>query len=209
MIVNDRVFYKPSRQARQLAVLDLLARGASGAGACLTQQGVGERTGLSGGMVNQYLRELQRDGLIEFEPVNGKSFRYLLTPEGEALRERLFADYSAETTRIYTALKDSIREKLRPLAERGLTRIAVFGAWETGEVTLTALRGTPFVVVAVLDNDRAKHGTLFLGHPVSPPEVLATVRCDAVVIASFGGREAIYKQLRPLAEARGMEIVRL
>lgn len=204
MLLSEGKFLKPSKETRVLAILDSLSRDSA-----LSQYELGRRLKLSGAMVNQYLKLLQEQNLIEFRPVNGKSYRYVLTSGGERSRRQMFSDYSSETIRLYTNIKDFITSRLRGLEARGRRRIALFGASETCEVALSALRDTAFQVVAVVDNDVDKHGSLFHGYVISSPLVLEQVDCQAVVITSFGRQDEIHQQLQPLSTRRGLEIVRL
>jgi len=187
-----------------LAILDSLSQDSA-----LSQFELGKRLKLSGAMVNQYLRQLQEQNLIEFRPVNGKSYRYVLTSGGEKSRRQMFSDYSSETVRLYTNIKDLILAKLRALEPCGTRKIALFGASETCEVVLSALQGTSFQVVAVVDNDPEKHGSLFHGHVIFSPLVLEHVECQSVIITSFGRQDEIHQQLQSVSQRRGLEIVRL
>lgn len=204
MLLADGKFIKPSKETRVLAILDSLSQDSA-----LSQFELGKRLKLSGAMVNQYLRQLQERNLIEFRPVNGKSYRYVLTSGGEQSRREMFSDYSSETIRLYTNIKDLILSKLRSLEARGHKRITLFGASETCEVVLSALRDTAFQVVAMVDNDPEKHGTLFHGHVISSPLVLEHVDCQSVIITSFGRQDEIHQQLQSVSQRRGLEIVRL
>jgi predicted transcriptional regulator len=204
MIALKSQYFKPSKDARILGILESVAQTPNA-----SQHLLGKRSGLSSAMVNQYLKTLHKEGFIHFEPVNGKSFQYLLTTKGEQLRRRHFDSYSSEIVRIYTALKNVILERLTVLLEQGLTRVALFGASETCEVTLSALSDSGFTVVAILDNQPAKHGKPFHGHIISHPAVLEHLDCQAIVVTSFGYRDNIIQQLTPYAEARGVEVVGL
>ena len=204
MLLTDKQFFKPSKDGRVLAILDYLHRDSG-----LSQNLLGQRTHLSGAMINQYLKGLQDERLISFQPVNGKSYRYTLTSQGEQTRRSMFSAYASETVHIYTALKTLILEKLEPLSKKNHSNIVLFGAAETCEVVLTALRDTDVKIVAIIDNDPQKHGDIFHGHVISPPEVLDTIHCHAVVITSFGKQDEIYAQLEPIAQRKGLEIVRL
>lgn len=197
-------YFAPSRDTWVLAILDALGHDSG-----LSQRDLAKRLGLSGAVVNQHLRELQERGLIRFVARNGKSYRYVPTPEGEALCADMARDFSSEAIRIYAALKRQVGERLWGLVRDHLERIALFGASETGEVVLSALSGLPVKVLAVVDNDPDKQGTLFHGYVVSPPHVLETVDCQAVLITSFGRRDEIRQQLEPLCQARGVEMVSL
>lgn len=203
MLITDGMYLKPSKSTRVLAILDALSRDSS-----LSQFELGRQLNLSGAMVNQYLKQLQADGLVAFLPVNGKSYRYTLTDEGQQSRQQMFSDYSSETVRLYTTIKDFVLDKINGLREQGMTRLALFGASETCEVVLSALRETDFQVISLLDNDKKKQGQIFNGHVVSAPHVLEQVDCDAVVITSFGKQAEIYEQIKPYSEKRGFQIVR-
>ncbi|CCH49877.1 winged helix-turn-helix transcriptional regulator [Pseudodesulfovibrio piezophilus] len=203
MLITDGLYLKPSKSTRVLAILEALTRDSN-----LSQFELGRRLNLSGAMVNQYLKQLQEGGLVEFLPVNGKSYHYTLTDKGKQVRRDMFSDYSSETIRLYTTIKDFVLENLRGLLDEGKTRLALFGASETCEVVLSALRDTKFQIMILLDNDPKKQGQLFNGHVVSAPQVMEQVDCDAVVITSFGKQAEIYEQLKPYSEKRGFQIVR-
>lgn len=202
-LIAEGIYFKPSKNARVLAMLDTLSFHSG-----LSQYELGRRLNLSGAMVNQYLKQMQAEGLVEFQPVNGKSYRYMLTPEGEAVRRQMLAGYSSETVRIYSTLKRFIQERLEPLVAENKLRLVLFGASETCEVVLSTLLESPFKVVALVDNDLDKHGVLFHGHVVSSPALLEHVECDAMVITSFGRQDEIYVQLNPIAERMGVDVVR-
>lgn len=205
MFLVNKTYYRPSKAARYLAILDTLAQDNQ-----VSQNELGRRANLSGAMVNQYLKEMAETNLIEFERVNGKSFRYLLTDEGEARRRTMFSSFSSETVQIYTALKAAIVHKLANLKSRSLVKLVLFGASETCEIVLQALRTTGgFEVMALVDNDPAKAGKTLGGHVISPPVVLDSLRPQAVVITSYGCQEEIHGQLRELYGQHNVEIIRL
>lgn len=203
MLITDGCYLKPSKSTRVLAILDALSRDS-----VLSQFELGRQLNLSGAMVNQYLKQMQSEGLVEFLPVNGKSYRYALTDRGQRSRRRMFSDYSSETVRLYSNIKEFVLDKLDGLRSEKKNKLALFGASETCEVVLSALRGTGFHILALLDNDTKKQGQIFNGHVVSAPHVLDQVDCDAVVITSFGKQDEIFEQISPYAEKRGFQIVR-
>lgn len=197
-------YYAPSKDTWVLAILDALSQDCD-----LSQRELAGRVGLSGAVINQRLRELQARKLLRFEIRNGKSYRYVLTPEGERLRGEMISRCTCEAIHIYTALKRHCRERLEWLRSKGIQKIVVFGAAETCEVVISALSGLPLRIVALVDNDTSKHGTVFHGYVISSPLVLGSVECQAVLIASFGRHAEIREQLAPLCRARGVEIVGL
>jgi len=204
MIIHDREYIKPSKVARVLSILQALSCDSD-----LSQLEIGHHSGLSGAMVNQYLRELSAQGLIRYVPANGKSFHYVLTDQGEAVRRKMFATFSGELVRLYSSLKKSIRDKLSSLERRGVRKVALFGASETCEVLLSALRESTFEVMALVDNDPEKQGKRFHGQIIASPRILEGLFCQAVIITSFGHQDEIREQLASLSHTSGMEIVRL
>ena len=203
MPITEGYYLKPSKSTRVLAILDALSRDSS-----LSQFELGRQLHLSGAMVNQYLKQLQSEGLVEFLPINGKSYHYNLTEQGRKSRKRMLSDYSSETVRLYSTIKEFVLDKLKHLNVEGSRKLALFGASETCEVVLSALRGSPFQVIVLIDNDTRKQGQIFNGHVVSAPHILEQVDCDAVVITSFGKQGEIFEQVKPYAEKRGFQIVR-
>lgn len=204
MLISHGKYLKPSKETRVLAILDSLASDSG-----LSQFELGRRLCLSGAMINQYLRSLQEQELVRFTPLNGKSYRYELTEKGNASRERMFADYSCETIQLYTTVKRFVQSKLDGLVEQGKERLVLFGASETCEVVLSALAGSNFQILALLDNAQGKQGRSFHGHVISHPAILEQLDCDAVVITSFGKQNEIYDQLLPLSQRKGFLIVRI
>jgi len=203
MIILNKEFLKPSREARILSILEQLSQDSG-----ISQHDLGRRTRLSGAMVNQYLKDLHKKKYIRYEPSNGKKYRYVLTKKGENCRQASLSGYSSELVRLYTALKDTITQKLAGLARRNVSKLVLFGASETCEVVLSAIRYEPFEVVAIADNDPVKQGTKFHGHHVVAPGLLKGLTFDAIVITSFGCQDEIAGQL-PLHLGKDMEIVRL
>lgn len=204
MLQHQGHFLRPSTDHRTLSLLETLAEDSA-----VSQSTLGERTGLSAAMVNKYLRDLQHQGLIEKRPLNAKCYEYVLTRAGHGQRRELLGQYCAEVVRSYTALKTLVRGKLARLEQTGKRRLVLWGASETCEVALSAIRETSLTVLALVDSNPAKHGTLLAGLPILPPAILPSMQCDAVIITSFGKSGDIHAQLKPLAEAHDLEVVRL
>lgn len=205
MLLVNKTYYRPSKPARFLAILDTLAQDSQ-----VSQNELGRRANISGAMVNQYLKEMVDDRLIEYVPVNGKRYRYLLTQEGESRRRAMFSSFSSETVQIYTALKAAIARRLSALKAGGISKLVLFGASETCEVVLQALRASGgFEVMALVDSNPALAGKTLGGYVISPPVVLEALRPQAVVITSFGCQDEIHGQLKELHEKNNVEIIRL
>lgn len=204
MFFQGKDYIRPSRKLRLLSVLQALAEDER-----LSQTRLARFSHTSSAMVNQYLAELHREGMVLFAPVNRKSFAYRLTDKGQEARRSMLEQYCAEMARGFASLKDLVRRRLEPLTQRrgaerapmdaAPLRLALFGAAETAEVVLAALEGAPFTVTLVVDNDDTKHGAPFHGLTVHPPAALldgtGRLAADAVVVASFAHQRAIQQQV--------------
>ncbi|WP_258359795.1 MarR family transcriptional regulator [Moorella sulfitireducens] len=103
------------------AVLDCLQRNNN-----LTQRDIARYTGLSVGGVNLLLKKMVRKGLVKLEKVNGRTLRYILTPQGMAEKTRLAYQYMQSTYRQIVktgrVLAEVVAERPEPVA-----RIVFYG----------------------------------------------------------------------------------
>lgn len=200
MVVLQQTFFKPTKQTRVLFILNEIQRNSR-----VSQAKLAHRSGVSVAMVNNYMKELEDQGLITARGDNNRRTSYFLTEEGEKLQQSLSLSSSAEVIQLYGAAKRRFNAKFRHLHRDGVKRVALFGAAETGEVALAAARGTPVEIVAVVDNDPVKHGTPFGNITVAHPNVLGEIQVDAVIVTSFAHQVEILRQVAHLAD-KGIRI---
>jgi len=193
LLLVDKNFLKPTKDARIIAILENLNSNPD-----ISQAELGERVLVSGARVNSYLKELEQKKLIKIEPLNGKSFKYVLTPKGQEVRRKLLGQYMAEIVQIYSSLKENIKGKLNHIYEQGYRRLVFFGASSTCEVVLSSIFDLDIKVVAIVDNDKDKHGNLIFGYVIMPPQVLNTLKIDAILITSFAKYEEIRQDLNKI-----------
>jgi len=156
-------------------------------GAPLTQRALAKRLGVAVGLANLYLKRLARKGSIKIvqfprKPAARKRLRYLLTPTGMAEKTRLTYEHMAYSLNLYRRARQTLRESLGQLPERGVKRIALCGTGEAAEVAYLTLRELglePFGVFAV------EAGGQFLGFPVRALDDLPGADADAVIVATF------------------------
>ena len=104
------------------------------------------------------------------------------------------------------------RERCKRPAEDGTERIVVFGAGEAGSQVITAMLrdpSSPYLPVALLDDDRAKRNLRIMGVPVVGTRAqLAKVAADhgasTVLIAIPSATSAVLLELSGLVEAAGL-----
>ncbi|MEW6667493.1 MAG: methyltransferase domain-containing protein [Thermodesulfobacteriota bacterium] len=104
---------------------------------------------------------------------------------------------AAEITRFQEAfILRREKEILRNLAFPRPMRVAVYGAWLYGLLTVRALERNGHCVAAVVDSDKGKWGHMLAGHPIQSPDTISKdPSVEAAVITSIGGYESIKNQI--------------
>lgn len=184
-------FLAPTKRLRRFSVLLSIHNSPS-----ITQSQIGRITHLSSSMVNNYIKELKEEGLIEIFGDTNRSFSYHPTSSGRNELISLLIDYSTEIIQLYGAAKREVAERLNRLHSDGIFSVVLFGAAETCEVVYSAIKETPLKVIAVVDNDPKKQGKAFNGLIVQHPEVLRQISVDAIVITSFGKQDEIFDYIK-------------
>lgn len=188
-------FFNPTRESRLLSVLFSIFENPDA-----SQHKIAGRTSLSSSMVNNYIKLLEREGLIFIEGDTNRTKQYKLSGPGLGMLRRSLLEYSAEIVRLYTSVKEEVANILKRFYNDGIRTIVLFGVAETAEIVYAAAKDVPVSIVGVLDNDRAKQGRFFNGLEIQSPMAVKTLNPDAVVITSFGKQEEIYQQMLKLTD---------
>ena len=184
-------FLTPNKKYRRLSVLLAIHDSPRN-----SQHKIGRITHLSSSMVNNYIKEFQREGLITVSGKTNRTQRYHLTDQGRDELMTLLLAYSAEIVQLYSAAKREVALRLDRLQGEGIKSIVLFGASETAEVVHAAVKETLLNVSAIVDSNPDKHGKPFNGFTIQSPEKLNEIKADAIVITSFAKQEEIHKHIR-------------
>jgi DNA-binding MarR family transcriptional regulator len=187
----DATFLTPSKKYRRLSVLLAIHNTPR-----ISQHRMADVTHLSSSMVNNYIKELHKKNLITITGKTNRTRRYHVTPAGRQELISLLLSYSSEIIQLYTEAKRELADRLYGMQKQGVQGIILFGAAETAEVVLAAMKKTGLQLKGVVDSDPEKHGMTFNGVTVQSPETLAEIQADAVLITSFGRQEEIYAYIR-------------
>jgi DNA-binding MarR family transcriptional regulator len=79
----------------------------------ITQRDLSEKTGLSLGMVNLLLKKFIKKGFVKLERLNGRSFRYILTPEGFKEKSKKTIEYMKIYYQKTLIIKENIERIIR------------------------------------------------------------------------------------------------
>jgi DNA-binding MarR family transcriptional regulator len=156
-------------------------------GTPLTQRALAERLGVALGLANLCLKRLARKGYIKVvrfneRPAARKRLRYLLTPKGLAEKSRLSYEHMVYSLTLYRRTRQTLRESLGSLHERGLKRVALYGTGEAAELAYLTLKECGLEPVGIY---AAAPDGAFLGYPVLPVTALDTDEIDGLVVATF------------------------
>jgi predicted transcriptional regulator len=196
-------FLAPTKRFRRLSVLLAIHDSSQ-----VSQHKIARIARLSSSMVNNYIKELHEERLIKITGNTNRTQRYYVTSSGRQVLISSLLSYSSEIIQLYGGAKRQLSKRLESMHEEGIRTVALFGAAETAEVVMAAIRETPLQVMAVMDSDPGKQGTAFHGLIVQKPEALSRTGVDAVVITSFGRQEEIHDDVCRLV-GKGMKIIRL
>lgn len=113
----------------------------------VTQAGLAAQLGVAVGTVNWHLKRLIAKGYVKVKRVERKKLRYIITPEGLALRARLAMDYVEHSFDLYRKIRQRVKEHLVRVRQAGFERVRILGEGDVAEVCyLTCLEQGVLVV---------------------------------------------------------------
>jgi DNA-binding MarR family transcriptional regulator len=113
--------------ARDLVILEQIEQNPDATQASLAQQ-----LGVAVGTVNWHIKRLIAKGYVKVRRAERKKLRYIITPEGIALRAHLTIDYIQNSFRVYRLVRERMVKALDQIRANGDNRIHLVG--EEGDV---------------------------------------------------------------------------
>lgn len=105
-----------------------------------TQASLADQLGVAVGTINWHIKRLISKGYVKVQRVERRKLRYIITPEGIALRARLTIDYIQSSFQLYRLVRQRMNESLVKVNQKGIQRIRLEGEGDVAEVCrLTAL----------------------------------------------------------------------
>lgn len=115
--------------ARELALLETIERDPD-----VTQASLAIQLGVAVGTVNWHLKRLIEKGYVKISRARRKKLRYILTPEGLALRARLTMDYIEQQFLLYRRTRQRVREHLERVRAAGFRAVALRGEGDVADI---------------------------------------------------------------------------
>ncbi len=99
-----------------------------------TQASLASQLGVAVGTVNWHLKRLIDKGYIKARRVERRKLRYVITPEGLALRARLTVDYIQNSFRVYRLVRQRMLDALEEVRASGAHTIRLNGEGDVAEI---------------------------------------------------------------------------
>ncbi len=144
-----------AESSRELALLDQIEHDPD-----VTQADLATQLDVAVGTVNWHLKRLIEKGYVKIMRANRKKLRYIITPEGIALRARLTVDYLEQQFLLYRNTRQHVKEHIERVRAAGFDRVVLDGEGDVADICrLTCLEqgvavvsdgGAPVLVVTGL-----------------------------------------------------------
>jgi DNA-binding MarR family transcriptional regulator len=131
-----------SETNRELSLLEQVERDPD-----VNQSTLATQLGVAVGTVNWHLKRLIAKGYVKVQRAERKKLRYIITPEGIALRARLTMDYIERSFELYHKTRQRVKEHLEAIRAEGFNRVRILGEGDVADVCKLTCLEQGFTVV--------------------------------------------------------------
>lgn len=153
-----------------------------------SQRDLAKKLNVSLGLVNSFVKRLANKGYFKITNIPKNRVRYILTAKGTAEKTRLTYNYIQYSFEYYKGARESLRKLFTVLSERGIRRIAFFGAGDLAEIASISLQETEIELVCIFDEK--KHGKKFFKREILKPDQVREHLFDRILITATEERDA-------------------
>lgn len=100
----------------------------------VNQSALARQLGVAVGTVNWHLKRLIAKGYVKAMRAERKKLRYLITPEGIALRARLAVDYVERSFSLYRRTRQRVKEHIATVQAAGYNRVRILGKGDVVDI---------------------------------------------------------------------------
>jgi len=118
-----------SETARELALLENIENDPD-----VTQATLATQLNVAVGTINWHLKRLIDKGYVKIKRAERKKLRYIITPEGIALRAVLTVDYIEQQFLLYRNTRQRVREQLEQVHAAGFDRVSIRGEGDVADI---------------------------------------------------------------------------
>jgi len=118
-----------SQENRELILLEQIADDPD-----INQATLAEKLDVAVGTVNWHIKRLVAKGYVKAKRAQRKKLRYLITPEGIALRAKLTMQYIENQMRLYREIREKVKNLLKEIKSEGYSQVRICGESEIADV---------------------------------------------------------------------------
>jgi DNA-binding MarR family transcriptional regulator len=118
-----------SEEPRELTLLEKIENDPD-----VNQSTLATQLGVAVGTVNWHLKRLIAKGYVKVKRAERKKLRYIITPEGIALRARLAVDYVEKSFSLYRKTRQRVREYISEVQSAGYDRLRIIGKGDVADI---------------------------------------------------------------------------
>jgi DNA-binding MarR family transcriptional regulator len=118
-----------SEAARELELLEHIESNPD-----VTQASLATQLGVAVGTVNWHLKRLIDKGYVKIKRAERKKLRYIITPEGIAMRALLTVDYIEQQFLLYRNTRQRVREQLEEIKTAGYEQVSIRGEGDVADI---------------------------------------------------------------------------
>jgi len=118
-----------SQEDRELILLEQIADDPD-----INQSTLAEKLDVAVGTVNWHIKRLVAKGYVKAKRAQRKKLRYIITPEGIALRAKLTVQYIDNQMRLYRETRTKVKDLLEEIRKEGFHQVRVSGESEIADV---------------------------------------------------------------------------
>lgn len=116
-------------EIRELTLLEQIERDPD-----VTQASLATQLGVAVGTVNWHIKRLIAKGALKVKRAERKKLRYIITPEGIALRARLTVDYIERSLDLYRRTRQRVKTHLDEVKKAGYRQVQIEGEGDVAEI---------------------------------------------------------------------------
>ena len=119
----------PNDTTRELSLLEQVELDPN-----VNQAALAIQLGVAVGTVNWHLKRLVAKGYVKVQRAERKKLRYIITPEGIALRARLTVDYIERSFDVYRKIRSRVKKHLNAIRMAGFKKVRIVGEGDIADI---------------------------------------------------------------------------
>ena len=100
----------------------------------VNQSTLATQLGVAVGTVNWHLKRLIAKGAVKVSRAERKKLRYIITPEGLALRARLAVDYVERSFSVYRRTRQRVKDHVAKIRKAGFESVRIVGSGDVADI---------------------------------------------------------------------------